>query len=498
LRGELWSSKPPMLGLREGPAGIIVSDHPAMSTAVRTLFMVSLGCPKNRVDSEVMLGVATARGLKIVSDPALAQVIVVNTCGFINDAKRESIDVVFEMAAYKQTGVCNQLIVTGCLAQRHHSELGAQIPEIDVLLGSGDVLRLGEALDGKARRISVGRSPGYLMHASHPRLVSTPGASAYVKIAEGCDRRCAFCVIPQLRGSHRSRPINDIVREVKQLADRGVLEVNLVSQDTTAYGRDLGSGGRSRLAELVQHVAESAPVRWVRLMYLYPDALDDALVDLLANHPRVLPYVDMPMQHASDHVLRAMRRGHTNARLRRTVQQMRGRIAGLTLRTAFIVGFPGETEQDFKQLCDFVQWAKFERVGVFRYSDEQDASSFRLPDKVGARTSYDRARRLMALQRPVAREANRRLVDTTIEVLVEGPSPEHDWVMVGRHGGQAPEIDGTVYFSGSEVQPGQLWQARVLKATDYDLVVETLGEAPIAAQRARPATAKRRLPVVRS
>ncbi len=469
-----------------------------MTSARRQLYMVSLGCPKNRVDSEVMLGLAMRRGYQTVDDPTRAHVIVVNTCGFIDTAKQESIDVIFEMAAYKETARCERLIVTGCLSQRHHRELAAEIPEIDCLLGSGDVGRIADALDGKLKRESVGSEAGYLVHATDPRVISTARASAYVIIAEGCDRRCGFWVIPTLRGKHRSRPVGDVVQEVERLASQGVLELNLVSQDTICYGQDLGPNPRSKLAELVRRVADVAGIRWVRVMYLYPDVLDDALIELLSGHPRVLPYVDMPMQHASDTVLRRMLRGHSNARLRRTVEKLRARIPGLTMRTAFIVGFPGETDRDFNQLCEFVRWAKFERLGVFRYSDEKDAISSSFDAKVSSRTSYNRARALMALQRPVARAANRAMLGRTIEVMVEGRSSEHELVMIGRHGGQAPEIDGQVYFTGAEVRAGELRRARVVKATDYDLVVEPLDEEPLARSRTSASAHRRRsLPVLK-
>ena len=442
-----------------------------------TLYMFSLGCPKNRVDSEIMLGAATRAGYELVGDPSQARVIVVNTCGFIESAKRESIDAIFEMASHKQDGSCERLVVTGCLAQRHHAELAAEIPEIDHLLGSGDLMRLHDVLAGKAARDLVGSVAGYLVRATDRRILSTGQVSAYVKIAEGCDRRCAFCVIPDLRGKHRSRPVADVVREVEQLAAQGVFEVNLVSQDTSAYGSDLGGSRRASLTALVERVAGVAGIRWVRLLYLYPDELDDSLVELLSGHPNVLPYVDMPMQHASDSVLKRMRRGHSQARLRKTIDRLRSRVSGLTLRTAFIVGFPGETERDFEQLLGFVQWARFDRLGVFRFSDEDSAASYAMKDKVPARVSYNRWRRLMSAQRPIARAANHALVGATVEVLVEGPSEEHELVMTGRHAGQAPDIDGQVWFTDSEVAAGELWKAKVVRATDYDLVVETEGEA---------------------
>lgn len=462
----------------------------------RTVYLVSLGCPKNRVDSEVMLGIADGSGFEVVDDPAQADVIVVNTCGFIDTAKKESIDTILGLAKYKSDGRCQRLVVTGCLAQRYSAQLAAELPEVDHILGSGDVLQIGSALDGSAERVTVGSQAGYLLQSAHPRVVSTGSSSAYVKIAEGCDRRCAYCIIPHLRGQHRSRTIDDIVAEIRSLADQGIVELNLISQDTVAYGRDLGSSGTQGLAELAERAADVPGLHWLRLMYLYPDALDDRLLDLLANHPRVLPYVDMPMQHASDAMLRLMRRGHTRSRLARTIERLRKRVPGMTIRSAFIVGFPGETDAHFEELCTFLQEFKLDRVGVFRYSDEEGTPAFGFDGKVPARVSYDRARHLMAIQRPISRKLNRLMVGKEVEVLVEGASEEHELVLRGRHGGQAPDIDGQVFFTESDVKPGEIWRAKVVRATDYDLVVQTLGEEALATSR-RPEKKRRvGLPVI--
>ena len=462
--------------------------------AKRTLHLVSLGCPKNRVDSEVMLGIAAQLGFAHVDDPARADVIVVNTCGFIDDAKKESIDTILELARFKKDGVCSRLVVAGCLAQRYAAELAADIPELDHLIGSGDVLQIGAALDGSAPRVAVQSAPGTLIEASAPRVLSSSAASAYVKIAEGCDRQCAFCIIPSIRGNHRSRTIEDVVTEVESLVAQGVLEVNLVSQDTVSFGRDRGA--EQSLAELVRRAADVNGIRWLRVHYLYPDALDDELIDLLANHPSVVPYVDMPMQHASDAVLKRMRRGHGAKRLRAIVERLRTKIPNLAFRSAFIVGFPGETDEAFGELCDFVKWARFDHVGVFRYSDEENTHAVTLSDKVSKRVAYNRFRKLMAVQRRIAREVNRKRIGTRVRVLVEGASDEHEWVLSGRHAGQAPEIDGQVYFTESDVQAGQLWDAEVVEATDYDLVVRVVGDRPIAESRAKRA-ARVVLPVMR-
>lgn len=459
----------------------------------RTIHFVSLGCPKNRVDSEVMLGVARDAGFEHVAEASDAEVIVVNTCGFIGEAKKESIDAIFEMARHKEEGRCQRLVVSGCLSQRHPEEMAREMPEVDHFMGSSDMLKLGAVLRGGAERMLVGNPAEWLVRASDPRTVSTPGGSAYLKIAEGCNRTCSFCVIPSLRGKQRSRPIADVVDEARRLVDAGVRELCLVSQDTVSYGRDLAE--RPRLAELVRQVADVPGVAWVRLFYLYPETLDDELVELLAEHPRIVRYVDMPLQHAADGMLRRMRRGHGGTRLRRVVERLRSRIEGLTFRTAFIVGHPGETDAEFEELCEFVRWAQFERVGVFRYSDEDSSKSETLPDKVPPRVAAARHRKLMSLQRRIAHQKNAALVGKELEVLVEGASDEHEYVLMGRHAGQAPGIDGQVYLSvdpaadGDPPRPGQLVRVEVTQASDYDLVGEVLGDGH-AADRAprRPST----------
>jgi ribosomal protein S12 methylthiotransferase len=465
----------------------------------RTVHFVSLGCPKNRVDSEVMLGVARTAGYAHVDDAAEAEVIVVNTCGFIGEAKKESIDAILEMAQHKENGSCKRLVVSGCLSQRHPEELAREMPEVDHFLGSSDMLKLGSVLAGDAGRMLVGNPAEWLIESADPRTVSTPGGSAYVKIAEGCNRTCSFCVIPDLRGKQRSRPVADVVREVEQLVAGGVREVNLISQDTIAYGRDGATPGdgpgrageRATLAQLVQQVADVPGIQWVRLFYLYPEAMTDDLLELLADHPRVVPYVDMPLQHAADAMLRRMRRGHGGERLRRVVSTLRERVPGLTFRTAFIVGHPGETDAEFDELCEFVRWAEFDRVGVFRYSDEETSRSFALDGKVPARTATSRYRRLMALQRRIAHKKSAAMVGRELDVLVEGTSDEHEYVLMGRHAGQAPDIDGQVYLSGGEARPGELRRVKITQASDYDLVGELLDDGETAALP--PAVTKRRV-----
>jgi ribosomal protein S12 methylthiotransferase len=450
---------------------------------MRTIHFVSLGCVKNRVDTEVMLGVATGGGWRIVDEPDEAEVIVVNTCGFIGEAKKESIDTILELAEYKKLGTCRKLVVSGCLSQRYSGQLAEQMPEVDHFLGSSDMMKLGEVLGGKADRMLVGNPADWVVKATDPRVVTQSRASAWLKLAEGCNRTCAFCVIPQIRGKQRSRTADDVVAEAERLVDAGALELNLVSQDTVAYGRDLAKQGRSSLAELVRRVADVKGVRWVRVFYLYPETLDDALVDLLASHPRVVPYVDMPLQHAADAMLARMRRGHGKDRQKRVVERLRKAVPGLTFRTAFIVGHPGETQAEFDELVEFVEWARFEHAVVFRYSDEETCGAHELPGKVPALVAANRARKLMALQRRIAREKNKALIGREMDVLVEGPSEEHELVMKGRHAGQAPDIDGSVYLSGGEAHTGEMRRVRIVQASDWDLVGELLDQPSAAAPK---------------
>jgi ribosomal protein S12 methylthiotransferase len=427
-----------------------------------------------------MLGVAERAGYSHVSDPEQANVIVVNTCGFIDAAKKESIDTILALSEHK-AGACEKLVVSGCLSQRYPNELANDMPEVDHFLGSSDMLKLETVLKGDGERIMVGNPADWVVSATDPRRISTRGRSAYVKIAEGCNRTCAFCVIPELRGKQRSRQPDDIVREVEELASRGVLEVNLVSQDTIAYGRDLDE--RSNLAALVKRIADIPGLRWVRLFYLYPEKMDDELIELIATHPKIVKYIDMPLQHAADGMLRRMRRGHGGKRLYDLVERLRTRIPNLVFRTAFIVGHPGETEEEYEELLAFIRFAEFDRVGVFQYSDEPSARAYQLDDKVPPKVAAARAKKLMSLQRKISIKKLKQLVGRELEVLVEGPSEENELVMVGRHAGQAPDIDGVVFLSGGptgiEARPGEMRTVRIETASDYDLLGELTSEDAI-------------------
>jgi len=438
----------------------------------KTIHFISLGCPKNRVDTGVMLGVSELHDYRLVDRPEDAEVIVVNTCGFIGPAKEESIQTILEMGQLKEAGSCERLVVAGCLSQRYPGELAAAMPGVDHFRGSSDMLRLGEVLGGSAERMLVGNPADWTIRATDPRRLSLRSHSAFVKIAEGCNRTCSFCAIPSIRGKQRSRPVEDVVREVEHLVELGLVEANLVSQDTIAYGRDLP--GKPTLAELVRAVADVPGLEWLRLHYLYPEKLTDELVEVVAGHPRVLPYVDMPLQHASDAMLRSMRRGHGGERLYRVVERLRHALPDMVFRTTFIVGHPGETEADFQELCDFVEWAEFDHVGVFLYSHEEGTRSGEMAELVPGSVAEERHRRLVALQRPISRGKLEKLVGSELDVLVDGPSDESDLLLEGRWWGQAPEVDGKIHLANGTARPGEVRRAMVTAAADYDLVADLL------------------------
>ena len=458
---------------------------PAAAAPGQRIYFVSLGCPKNQVDTELMLGQVRAAGHALVDAPEAADVIVVNTCAFIDAAKEESVDTILEMAQHKQSGA-RQLVVTGCLAQRYADELARDIPEIDHLLGSADfpsiagVLGRAPAGRGKARSkggkarlpvIQVAETPSYIYDHDAPRVRIGARHSAYVKIAEGCDRPCAFCIIPKLRGPQRSRAIEDIVAEVRALAADGVLEVNLIAQDLTRYGWDAGSTPETRatLAQLLRALGRVDGVEWIRLHYTFPSAFDDELIDAIASEPRVVKYIDVPLQHISDSMLKRMRRGHSGRVTRELVAKLRARIDDVVLRTTFIVGHPGETAAEFDELCAFVAESKFDRAGAFTYSVEPGTVSALLPHRVDPEVAAERQQTLMEIQRQISRTRGEAMVGREIDVLVEGESSESEHLMEGRWFGQAPGIDGVTYLTDGRVPPGSLVRARVTQASDYDL-----------------------------
>jgi len=466
--------------------------------------MVSLGCPKNLVDSEVMLGLARNEGHLLTRDAAEADVLVVNTCAFIDKAKQESIDTILEMAGHKKTGACKRLIVTGCLAQRYREELKAQIPEIDAILGTGEVPDIVKAIGGGGSNLvpllrsngePVGRTsnghgrsnghgpsertgpalPEYLYDANTPRLLATPRHYAYVKIAEGCDYKCAFCIIPTLRGKYRSRSIESIVAEAELLAASGVKELLLISQDTSFYGVDRGE--RGSLARLLRALDRVDGLRWVRLLYLYPTTIGDDVLEVMAGSDKVCRYIDLPLQHASDAVLKRMKRPGTRSSYERLLDRIRTRVPGVTLRTTFIVGFPGETADEYAELESFVKAVEFDHVGVFTYSHEEGTAAGALADDVPARLKRKRRSALMRLQEQIVRRTHRRRVGERVTVLVDGPAAEHDLVLRGRLEGQAPDIDPLVYLTDcdpSALPSGQFVQAEIVASRGYDFLARPL------------------------
>jgi ribosomal protein S12 methylthiotransferase len=430
---------------------------------------VSLGCPKNLVDSEVMIGRLQQAGYSLAANPQDADVIVVNTCAFIDRAKQESVDTILEMAREKETGRAQRLVVTGCLAQRYDADLRKEIPEIDATLGTGQIDDIVSAVGGVATVTDASvKAPTWIYDHTSPRTLSTATHMAYLKISEGCDYTCSFCIIPTLRGKHRSRSIDDIVREAESLGAQGVRELVLVAQDSTRYGLDLGM--RDGLALLLRRLGRVESVRWIRVMYAYPSTVTDPILDAIASEEKVVKYIDIPLQHASDSVLKRMKRPTGRGNLLGLVERMRARVPGLTLRTSFIVGFPGETEEDFAELLSFVEAAEFDNVGVFTFSDEEGTTSFDLADRVPQRTKESRRRRLMSLQKKIVKRRNKRRIGERVEVLVEGAHPETELLLQGRTAGQAPEIDGTVMINDGMAYPGSFVTCEVTEAHDYDLV----------------------------
>ena len=438
---------------------------------------VSLGCPKNLVDSEVMLGLAERAGHTLTADAADADVLVVNTCSFIDSARQESVNAILEMASHKTGGRCRRLVVTGCMAERYRDELRKEIPEIDAVLGTNDVPRIVEAVEGAGGRAALPKRD-YLYNDHTPRHLSTPPHYAYVKIAEGCNYKCAFCIIPRLRGHYRSRSADSIVREARALAARGVKELLLVSQDTTYFGNDRGE--RGALARLLRDLNDVDGLEWVRLLYLYPTTVTAETLRAIAECDKVCNYVDLPLQHASDAVLKRMRRPGSRRSYTRLVDRIRSAVPGVTVRTTFIVGFPGETDREFEELRRFVETTAFDHVGVFTYSHEEGTAAGRLKDDVPRRVKLARQRALMTLQKRIVAAANRRRIGERVRVLVDGPSPEHALVLRGRTAGQAPEIDSVVYLSEADPEvcrPGALVAATVVEARGYDLVARPLSPA---------------------
>lgn len=428
------------------------------------------------------MGQLVSRGHELTPRPDDADVIVVNTCSFIDPAKQESVDTILEMAEYKKTGRAQKLIVAGCLVERYRGDIQKDLPEVDALIGTNELEKIAAICEG-VDEIPNPLEP-YLYHDLTPRVLSTPRHFAYIKIAEGCDHPCTFCVIPQYRGALRSRRFESVVVEATRLFGQGIREINLIGQDTTSYGEDLGikDGLPTLLARLAQ--IETKRPKWIRFLYAYPNRVTQSLLDTIAAHDSLVKYIDMPLQHASREVLKRMKRGSNGDFFLKILDRMRASIPGVAIRTSFIVGFPGETEQDFEELCQFVEAAKFDRLGVFKYSDEDTSQSYHLDGKVDGRTIENRRRRLMSIQRKISAKRNKALVGQEFDILVEGVSKETELLWEGRLPSQAPEIDGVCLindFVGVDPAPGQMRRFRVTEAHDYDLVGELIddGEAAV-------------------
>src|SRR5689334_1086184 len=484
----------------------VVSGTTEISKGPTKVGFVSLGCPKNLVDSEVMMGMLSQAGAELTPRAEDADVIVVNTCSFIDRAQRESVDTILEMARLKAAGTVKQLVVAGCLVERYRDEIRKNIPEVDAVVGTGELERIlgatgvashgsnspfvilqsrpeaeARAAQGRFSRESwdgaIADLPNYLYDETTPRVLATPKYSAYIKVAEGCDHPCAFCIIPQLRGKFRSRRFESVVAEAQRLASQGVREITLIGQDTTCYGEDLGL--KDGLALLLERLAQIQELRWVRFLYAYPNKITGKLLETIARHEKICSYIDVPLQHASASVLKRMKRGASAEIFLKSIEKMRRTIPNLTLRTSFIVGFPGETEADFDQLCDFVKAAQFDWLGVFSYSDEDGSAAYHLSDKVAPREIERRRKKLMQIQRQLSKKNKRKLVGRAVDVVALGPSEETDLLWEGRAEMHAPEIDGKLFINDfgdhEELAPGAFYRCEITEAHDYDVVARVIG-----------------------
>ena len=474
------------------------------SKAPAKVGFVSLGCPKNLVDSEVMMGMLSRAGADLISRAEDADVIVVNTCSFIDSAQQESVNTILEMARHKSDGRARKLVVAGCLVERFRDEIRKNIPEVDAVVGTGELEKILAATgvapaadspfrilqsrpEGEARAAqgrfsredwdgAITDLPNYLYDETTPRVLATPGYTAYLKIAEGCDHPCTFCISPQLRGQFRSRRFESVIAEAEQLAASGVREITLIGQDTTCYGEDLGL--KDGLALLLEKLASIDGLRWVRFLYAYPNKITGRLLETIAAHDKICSYIDVPLQHASASALKRMKRGGGADIFLRSIEKMRRTIPGLTLRTSFIVGFPGETEKEFQELCEFVTQAQFDWMGAFGYSDQDGASAFHLEGKLSTKEIERRRKHLMQIQKRISRKNKKRLVGKEFDLLLEGPAEESDLLLEGRTAMHAPEIDGKVLVNdapdGMEPRPGEFYRCQITEAHDYDLVARII------------------------
>ena len=440
---------------------------------------ISLGCPKNQLDTEVMLHEVATAGYEITPEETEADVVIINTCGFIESAKKESIENILDVAWLKKNRSLKAIVVTGCLAERYRESILEEMPEVDAVLGVGSIHNIVEAIEAVTVKKKKGSKKKYTsfedketVRLGGDRILTTPEYTAYLKIAEGCDNRCAYCAIPSIRGRFRSRPMEDLVAEAKQLEALGVKELNVVAQDITRYGQDLY--GEYRLAELLQRITKETEIPWIRLLYCYPDKVTDELIAEMRDNPRILKYIDLPLQHVSDHMLRAMNRHGDGATVRGVIEKLRREIPDIVIRTTFIVGFPGETEEDFEELCEFVHSAKFERAGVFTYSQEEGTAAYDFPDQIDEQLKQDRMDILMREQLEINEERNRTKIGKTVTVLCEDYDPVSE-VHFGRSAEDAPEIDGKVYFRAAHrIAPGSFVKVKIREVLDYDLMGRAL------------------------
>jgi ribosomal protein S12 methylthiotransferase len=452
-----------------------------MSSTKQTVSIVSLGCARNLVDSEVMGGLLRQNRFELVPEPAGADIVLVNTCGFIEAAKAESLDTILEIARLKEEGKVKKLVVAGCLSQRYPAELAKELPEVDLFIGTGEVPRVAEILreheadEGRRQYVGI---PSYLYDHATPRLRTSPSHSAFLKVSEGCDHKCAFCIIPRLRGPHRSRPIDSVVKEAAMLARDGVKEINLIAQDLTAYGRDRKDG--TTLFGLLREMVSIPDLAWIRLLYAYPNFLDEPLLEVIRDSEKICKYIDIPFQHVNQRMLRSMRRGKSGSAVRETVEKLRAAIPGLTLRTSLIVGFPGETDRDFQELLDFVEEAQFERLGVFKYSEEEGTAAAQMAATVPEDEKENRWQEIMDLQSAISRKKNEALIGTIQRVMIDNLDSDSG-KFTGRTQAHAPEVDGVVYMDGLmlgnktvSLRLGDMTAVRISGALDYDLVGEKL------------------------
>lgn len=434
----------------------------------KSIFFQSLGCVKNLVDAEVMLGITQQNNYQFVTEPEKAEVIVVNTCSFINDSKKESIGAILDMAEHKKSGTCKKLIVTGCLAQRYKPDLKVSFPEVDAFVGTGQYHKILEFIDGKKEDDFEFRHPKYLHNENTPRINTQPFFRAYLKVSEGCIKGCAFCIIPRIRGTLRSRTIPSLVEEAKNLVSSGAVELNLIAQDLTDYGKDLTDG--TSLEGLLKALVKVEGLHWIRMLYLYPDEMSDELIELIATEPKICKYIDTPVQHINDRMLKLMNRKVLGKQIRERLSTLRKRIPEVSIRSTVIVGYPGETEEEFNELVDFVKEARFDHLGVFAYSHEENTSSYFLKGQLDEKTKESRRERLMEVQMSISKQNLKDKLGSVVPVLVEGLSEESEFLLKGRHPGQAPDIDGYVLIRSGDLTVGQIHPVRLERSMEYDFI----------------------------